>query len=107
MDTKSRAEKIFLMRSMFVDNRIGQDIIVSKIKAIIDEVAREAVESYTRLPVSTRDFDRGYAAAREQAAGIAIQEVSDKQSGSLWSRACRRIAERIRAMRPAASPGGK
>ncbi len=78
MTPKERAEKIFLMRHMFSDNRIGQEIIVQKIACEIEKAQEEAVGSDMREKAKTygpligkEAYALGFAAAKKQAAKIA------------------------------------
>lgn len=100
MTNHERAEKIFLMRSMFSDNRLGQDLIVSKIAAILDEAVREALSDFSKdaniVLETSVDAARveSFDLAKEKAARL-IEDFDDPEcNGGL------RYAKEIRAMEP-------
>lgn len=88
MNNRTRAEKI---RDLFKDEFPFPEYLMPKIEAILDEAIREA-----SLKISAERCKRcetqGFAAAQEQAAGIA----NEFECNSRWIP--EGIAERIRAM---------
>lgn len=96
MKPEERAEKIVEHIESIYGKRTGW--VIDFVAEQIAEAEREAVENYTKLPVNTRDFNRGFAAAKAKAAEVVrekyFQAASEDSCAEEW------LAAQIEALEP-------
>lgn len=112
MDNSKRAEKIYGIIAQWNIDQMDDDALMFQITSQLDEVVREAIaEEHTKLfecECRADDYGKGFAAAREKAAGIAEKgpgpggilycDGDVRDPGVVVTGYQKWIAERIRAM---------